>query len=195
MGRQKYLAEIEKLFRKSPVVDRKSIELIVEHKKNNQYVKQLIKRLVDKGKIKRISKGFYTIYNEPSLAVFYFKPAYLGLQDALSFHELWEQETIAVILTARRIRQGIRKINDSNVLVRRIDKKYFFGFEYYKNGNFHFPYSDIEKTFIDMVYFKQKLSEEALNNIRKRIDVGKLKKYLRFYPMKFKKRVMEYIGS
>lgn len=56
----------------------------------------------------------------------------MGLQDALSIHNLWEQETIPIIIITRKIRQGIRKVLDLNVLIRRIDKKYFFGFDYIK---------------------------------------------------------------
>ena len=191
MGKEKYLKQIENLFEKSPVVDFSSIERIIKSKKNiKQYTKQLIRNLVLKNKIKRLSKGYYTKHDESGLAVFCFKPAYLGLQDALSFHNLWEQETIPVIITAKKVRQGGRKIfENANILIRRIDKKYFFGFEYLKSGDFYFPYSDVEKTFIDMIYFRQSIDEEVLKNIKKKIDKKKLERYLKKYPEKFRKRV------
>jgi predicted transcriptional regulator of viral defense system len=194
MGKEKYQKEIEALFEKSPVVGFDSIERIIQSKKNvGQYAKQLIRNMLKKGKIKRLAKGYYTSRDESSLAVFCFKPAYLGLQDALSFHELWEQETIPIIITSRKIRQGIRKILGMNVLIRRIDKKYLFGFEYEKQGNFFLPYSDIEKTFIDMVYFNEKISEEAKENIIKIINKKKLNLYLKGYAKKFRKRVLSYL--
>jgi len=191
MGKEKYLKEILEFFKKSPVVDSGSINGIIRNKKNvKQYPKQLIKNLISKNRIKKLAKGFYTIHEDPSLAVFCFKPSYLGLQDALSLHELWEQETIPVIITARKVRQGIRQIFGTNVLIRRINNKYLFGFNYEKQGDFYFPYSDIEKTFIDMVYFKQYLDKETKANFMKKIDKKKLNSYLKAYPKRFRKSVL-----
>lgn len=190
MGKQKYLAEIENLFNKSAVVTMDSIARLVRSKKRvKQYDEKLVRNLVLKGKIKRLAKSFYTKHDDPSLAVFCFSPAYLGLQDALSFHNLWEQETIPVVITSKKVRQGMRKVIGANVLVRRLDKKYLFGFEYSKQNEFYLPYSDIEKTFIDMIYFREQISNEALRNIRKRADRKKLSKYLKAYPKKFRERV------
>ena len=187
MGKEKYQKQIEELFKKSPVVSFSSVARII---KNKEYSKQLIRNLLLKEKIKRLAKGYYTIYDDPSLSVFCFKPSYLGLQNALSFHNLWEQETIPVIITTRKVRPGIRKVVGMNVLIRRIEKKYFFGFEYYQEGDFYFPYSDIEKTFIDMLYFKEKLSEEAMKNIFKKINLKKLNAYLKIYPKSIQKQVL-----
>ena len=182
MGKEKYLKRIEELFDKSPVVDAKSIARIINSKtKVRQYHKQLIRNLILRGKIKRLTKGYYSKHDDPSLAVFCFKPAYLGLQDALSFHNLWEQETIPIIITTRKVRQGIRNILGTNVLIRRIDKKYFFGFDYYKQDNFYLPYSDVEKTVIDMAYFNE--PTEVV------VDRKKLKSYLKKYPKRIKQRL------
>ena len=138
MVKEKYLKDIDNLFKKSAVVDFASIDRILQHKKNiKQYTKQIVRNLIKKGKIQKIGKGIYTSLNESSLAVFSFSSAYLGLQDALSFHNLWEQETIPVIITSNNVRKGIRKIMGSNVLVRRINNKYMFGFDYYKYPLFH----------------------------------------------------------
>ena len=187
MGKEKYQKQIEELFKKSPVVSFSSVARII---KNKEYSKQLIRNLLLKGKIKKLTKGYYTKYDDPSLLVFCFKPSYLGLQNALSFHNLWEQETIPVIITTRKVRPGIREVMGMNVLIRRIEKKYFFGFEYCQEGNLYFPYSDIEKTFIDMLYFKEKLSEEAMKNIFKKINLKKLNAYLKTYPKSIQKQVL-----
>ncbi len=191
MGKEKYQKKIIELFEKSPIVSYNSIKRII---KNPDYTKQLIRNLVLKNKIKKVAKGFYTIREDPSLIVYCFKPSYLGLQDALSVHELWEQETIPIIITSRKARQGLRKINETNVLLRRINKKYLFGFDYIKQGDLYFPYSDIEKTFIDMVYFKEKLNDETLKNIKKKVNKEKLRKYLRIYPKKIRTKVLRVIG-
>ena len=193
MGKNKYIKEIEGLFEKSPVVDSRSISTLIKSRKNvRQYPKQLIRNLIMNGKIKRLAKGCYTAKDDPSLAVFCFSPSYLGLQDALSLHNLWEQETIPVIITSRKVRQGMRKILGANVLIRRIDKKYLFGFDYIEQG-FYLPYSDIEKTLIDMVYFKERINGEALEEFKKKIDRKKLGSYLKVYPKRIRKMVLQRI--
>ncbi len=195
MGKQIYLKKIEKLFDKSPVVDFNSIERIIGVKKKSNYAKLLVFNLIKSGKIYKIGKGIYTKHPESSLAVFAFKPAYLGLQSALSFLEIWEQETIPVILTSKKVRRGIRNVMGSNILIRNIDKKYFFGFDLQKEGSFYLPYSDLEKTFIDMVVFNQKMSDEVVKKIRKKIDKKKLKKYLNRYGKNIQKRVEKIING
>ena len=190
MGREKHLKNVLALFKKSPVVNYRSIEMIA----GKQYAKQLIRNLVLKGEIKKLAKGHYTIHDENSLSVFCFKPGYLGLQDALSFHNLWEQETIPIIITSRRVRQGIRKVMGSNVLIRRIDKKYLFGFDYYEQSGLYLPYSDVEKTLIDMVYFNENISGETLHNIIRKIDRKRLDSYLKTYPSRIRMKVLKYLS-
>ena len=187
MGAQKYLRKIENLFEKSPVVDFQSIQRSIGKSETSNYAKLLVSNLLKKGRIKKIGKGVYTKHNEISLAVFSFKPAYLGLQSALSHYNLWEQETIPVIVTARKVRRGIRSLIGGNILIKNINKKYFFGFEYVKEGDFYLPYSDLEKTFIDFIVFNQKIDNAVLIKFRKKIKKDKLLTYLKKYPDKFRK--------
>lgn len=191
MGKQIYLKKIESLFEKSPVIEFKSIERIVGKTKKSNYAKLLVYNLLKKNKINKIGKGIYTKHNETSLAVFSFKPAYLGLQSALSYYGVWEQETIPVVITTKKVRRGIRSIIGGNILLRNIDKKHFFGFEYLKDGEFYLPYSDLEKTFIDMIVFNQKFDELALKKIKKKLNKQRLSNYLKKYPLNIKKRVMK----
>lgn len=189
MGKKKYQDKIRSLFEKSPVVAFGSIKMIVRDKKNvKQYAKQVIRNLIKQNKIRKITKGYYTIHEDPSLLVFCFS-GYLGVQNAMSFHNLWEQETVPIILTARNVRSGRREVFGANTIVRKIDKKYLFGFEYYKDGDFYFPYSDIEKTFIDMVYFRQPLDAEVISSFKEKIDRKKLAEYLKKYPERFRKKI------
>ncbi len=117
----------------------------------------------------------------------------MGLQSALSFYNLWEQETIPVILTTKKVRRGIRKILGTNVLIRNLNKKYFFGFGLLKEGSFYFPYSDIEKTFIDLVVFNQPIDKQLLKEIKKKMNFKKLEAYLKRYPEKLRIRVKKLI--
>lgn len=193
MGKIKYINKIREFLKESPVVDINSLKKFIV-KKNKDYIYLLINNLLKKKEIRKITKGFYSVYDDPSLIVFCLKPAYLGLQDALSFHGLWEQETNPVIITTRNLRNGLRKVFGRNVVIRRIDKKYFFGFEYYKNGDFYFPYSDIEKTFIDLIYFKIKIDKEVIKEFKKKLDKKKLQEYLKKYPRKNRERVLRTLG-
>lgn len=193
MGKRKYVFAVESLFKKSPVVNAASLKRIV---KSKGYTKQLVRNMSAKGAIKRLAKGCYTSRDDPSLAVFCFEPAYLGLQDALSFHNLWEQETIPVIITAAMVRPGLRKSMGLNIMIKRINKKYLFGFDYQSCGaELYLPYSDIEKTLIDMVYFGQNLNRETIREIVKRIDKKKLGIYLKIYPEKIRKKVKAIISE
>jgi len=194
MGKIKYIGDVRKFFMESPVVNIESLKKFIK-RKDKDYVYLMINNLLRKKEIKKITKGFYTIHDDTSLIVFCFKPSYLGLQDALSFHNLWEQETVPVVVTARNVRQGIRKVFGMNALVRKIDKRYIFGFEYYKYGDFYLPYSDIEKTFIDMIYFKEHLDNEAIDNFKEKINMKKLREYLKRYPLRFRKRVLRRLGK
>lgn len=198
MGKSKHLDKIRDLFEKSPIVDFKSVERIVRFKKKNaksNYAKLIISNFLKSGEIKKIAKGCYTKYNDNSLIVLCF-PAYLGLQSALSFYGLWEQETIPIIITSKKIRVGIRNILGGNVLVRRIEKKFMFGINYLNDGGFYLPYSDLEKTFIDMFAFKQKIDENVLKQFQERIDDKKLRKYLKVYDKRLRQRVLKiYLGG
>lgn len=189
MGKQIHLEKVKELFDKSPVLDLKSIERVIGSKKNN-YAKLLVSNLIRSGKIHKIGRGVYTKHEESSLAVFAFKPSYIGLQSALSFYGVWEQETIPVIITTKKVRRGIRVVIGSNILIRNIGKKYFFGFNLEKEGSFYFPYSDLEKTVIDMIVFNQKMSKDVIKKINEKINEKKLYNYLQCYDKRIKKRVL-----
>ena len=190
MGREKYQRDVEQLFNKSTVVDLASIRRIINKgKKVKQYHKQLIRNMILKNKIRQLPNGNYTKHDDPSLAVFSFSPAYLGLQDALSFHDLWEQETIPVIITSRKARQGIRTVMGQNVLVRRINRKYMFGYEPQKAGDIYLPYADIEKTLIDLVYFRENINRDVMKAILEKCDRQKLEEYLKKYPDRIQREI------
>ena len=194
MGKIKYISEIRRFLKESPVVDINSLKKFIK-KNNKEYIYLLINNLLKKKEIKQLTKGYYTIHEDQSLIVFCFKPSYLGLQNALSFHALWEQETNPVILTTKNTRKGIRKVFGRNIIIRKLNKKYFFGFDYYLDGDFYLPYSDIEKTLIDMLYFKQPIDNEIINNFKKKLNKTKLKTYLKNYPKKFQKRVLKVLNN
>ncbi len=192
MGKEKHLRRIEALFAKSPVVEFSSVKRIIG---DEGYALLLVHNLLKSGRIKRLGKGSYTSRDNPELMALSLKPAYLGLQDAISLHRIWEQETIPVMITSRKVRTGIRDVIGTNVLIRRMDKKLIFGFDYVEENGLYLPYSDVEKTFIDMVYFRERMDESALKEFRKRIDEKKLAGYLKHYPKKFREKVIERLNG
>lgn len=190
MGKIVHLNKLRGLLNSTPVFRAKDAEVVV---KNKGYSYLLLHNLAKRGEIKRITKGWYSFQDDPIVSVFCFKPAYIGLQEALSLHGLWEQETNVVIVTTRKVRTGVREILDSNVILRRIEQRYFFGFDYLKYENFFIPVSDIEKTLIDLIYFKEIIGKDVLREIKKRANKEKLKEYLVPFPSRFRKKVCNMI--
>jgi len=180
------VSRVREFLRKTPVADIRSISLLTGSK---QYAWFLMNYLVRRGEVNRLTKGYYTVHQDPSLFVYCLKPAYLGLQDAMSFHNLWEQETVPVVITCRRVRTGRREVLGHNVMVRRISKRYFFGFDFYQTGDFLLPVSDVEKTFLDMVYFGE-IRKEHLRSFKPRLSIPKLQKYMARYPLSFREKVV-----
>jgi predicted nucleotidyltransferase component of viral defense system len=133
----KYTFGIMDFLKKTPVVTTRDIKLYLKQK-NYSYL--LLSNLVKQRKIKRITKSFYTIHEDPIVSVFCFRPAYLGLQEALSLYNLWEQETNVVIITTKKVRIGIHKLLESNVLVHRIKPKYFLVLLFLDMGSFLFRF-------------------------------------------------------
>jgi predicted transcriptional regulator of viral defense system len=192
VGKIKHLNKIREFLKSTPIFRAKDVELIV---KDNNYSNLILHNLVKRGEIKRVTKGWYSSCEDPVVSVFCFRPAYIGLQDALSIHELWEQETNVVIVTTRKVRTGLRKIMGSNVILHRINQKFFFGIESLKYGDFFVPVSDVEKTLIDLIYFNEIPEMGTLREIKKRTNEGKLKSYLKYYPIKFRRRVEKLLSE
>jgi len=186
MDRIKQINKIRELAKENPYFTVDDVKRIV---RNKNYCYLLLNVLEKRGEIFRIAKGFYSKYDDPSLIVYYFKPAYIGLQDAMSYLNLWEQETITIIITVRNVRIGMRKFFENKVLIKRIKKKYFFGFDFFKVNDFYLPISLPEKTLIDLFYFKE-WRNEYWKYFRKKINIKVLKNFLKEYPEKFRKKVL-----
>jgi len=183
--------KVREFLKNTPVANLQSISMLVGNK-NYAYV--VMNHLLRRGEVKRITRGYYTVYDDPSLLVYCLKPAYIGLQDAMSFHDLWEQETPPIVITSRMVRCGIRKVMGHNVLVRRISKEYFFGYEYCRYGDFSLPVSDVEKTFIDMVYFGE-IEKSLVREFKMKVDHKKLEEYLKRYPINFREKVLALLSQ
>ncbi|MFH1751881.1 MAG: hypothetical protein ABH821_03005 [archaeon] len=178
-----YMKSVRAHFGNENIFSKRDLVIFLSKKRiNKDYTQLIIHNLLKKQEIQRITRGQYTFKNDLEVAGFAFSPFYYGLQDALSIRNLWEQETNPVIITPRKVRKGLRTIMDSNVLIRTINRKMFFGYEIIKYGDYWLPVSDSEKTLIDFVYYKEPLSREVLKEIKKNINVKKLNSYLKRTP-------------
>lgn len=160
---------------------------------SNGYLDLLLHNLVKTGELKRITKGKYTFREDIMLSGFSFSPFYYALQEALSLRNLHEQETNPVIITTKKIKSGIRAVSGNNIVLRRISSKYFFGFDMIKYYDIEIPVSDLEKTLIDFIYYKEPLSKETKEEILKKINKQKLKEYLERYPKRFKQKALLFL--
>ena len=190
----KYKKQLYDNFKKSKVFSLRDVRILFSNKNiSKDYSKNLMSNLIKEKKIHKITNGKYTFQEEIMCIGFAFSPFYYGLQEALSLHNLHEQETNAIIITTNKIKPGIREIMDTNVYLRRIDKKYFFGYDFIKYYDIEIPVSDIEKTLIDLVYYKESISKDVILEIKKKIDLIKLNKYLEKYPITIKNKVLDLI--
>lgn len=187
----KYAKSLREHFGKRAVFTARDVALYFSNKKlGDAYRNLLLHNLMKSGEIGQVKKGIYTFGDDIACVAFAYPPSYYGLQDALSMHGLWEQETNPVVITARRVRQGLRQFAGRNYLVRRISRKMFFGFSQERHNWMSVPVSDIEKTLIDFFHFRERLEPEALGEIKKRIDMRKLNEYLEKCPRKLRITVM-----
>jgi predicted transcriptional regulator of viral defense system len=192
----KYLAMIREQFANTPVFSVRDLLVFLQKKGiSRKYARLLLHNLEKKGEIERINKGIYSFKKDLMVAGFAFSPFYYGLQEALSLRNLWEQETNPIIITTKKARPGTRQIMESNILVRRISKKMFFGYEMQKYYDYWIPVSDMEKTLIDFAYFKEQLDKIALQEIKQKIDKKKLEEYLKLCPKQTRKKVEKLLSQ
>jgi predicted transcriptional regulator of viral defense system len=153
------------------------------------YASFMLSNLVKKKELSRIGRGVYTFLKDSSASGFAFSPFYYGLQDALSIRGIWEQETNPVVITPRNVRQGTRQVMGTNVAVRRISPNMFFGFEIMEYHGISVPVSDVEKTLIDFVYFKEPIHQDIILEIKKLLRTDVLENYLKKVNWKTRKSV------
>ena len=192
MGKKKYTDRIIEFAQKSVVFRSRDIEILIGDK---EYAHLILHNIVGQGRLFRIVKSCYSMYNDPMLSVFCFRPAYIGLQTALSLYNLWEQETIPVIISGKKIKIGIRHILGYNVMIHRIDPSYIFGINFIEYGDFYLPVSDLEKTLLDFIYFNIKLDREVQTRILENIDSNILLKYITLYKPKTKLRIRQQLKN
>ena len=162
---------------------------IYEIKKYTKNPYQLLNYLLKRREIVRITKGYYTFKKDIMVVGNAYFPYYYGLYEALSLRNLFEQETNPIIITPRKVRTGLRKFLGRNYIVKRIRRKMFFGFETMQYYDFNIYVSDLEKTFIDFIYFKEPLEKNILRTLIRKLNKKKLYNYLKRCNPRLKRKV------
>ncbi len=172
---------VEKILGYNAVFTNRDVRVLTE---DDDYADLFLHNLVKNGQTYRLTRGCYSWVEDPFLSVFCFKPAYLGLEFALSYYEVWDQETNPAIITYRRIRAGTREVLGTNVNLYRIKFDYFFGVDYLSHDEFYLPISNIEKTILDLIYFNRVPDKEVWSRLLKRADRKRLDSYIKKYPQR-----------
>jgi len=186
MGRSVHVGELRRYARSTAAFSARDVELLAD---DRGYALLMLHNLAARGELNRITRGWYSIHRDPVVSVFAMRPAYVGLQEALSLRNLWEQETNVVIVTCGKAKPGVRKVMGESVIVHRIAPQYFFGFDYLPYGEFYVPVSDPEKTLLDLVYFGEDPGKDVLRDVARGADAKVMTRYLRRYPSAFATRV------
>ena len=174
----KYQKEFENLFIDKTFTTR-DIKLFLNSKNAPKtYLSLFLNNNLKNKKIFRLKRGVYSFNQNLENIEKAFSPAYHGLQDALTIHNLWQQQTNTILITPRKIRTGEREIFENKVFLRRINRKMFFGFEEKKYFDKWITVSDIEKTLIDFAYYNEPIDNKTLQKIKKQIKKEKLEEYL-----------------
>ncbi|MCL4365039.1 MAG: hypothetical protein M1569_01710 [Candidatus Marsarchaeota archaeon] len=162
---------------------------------SQRYLKIMLNNLIKKKEIIRIAKGVYTFHKDAAVVGFAFRPFYYGLEDALSYRNLWTQNANPTVLTTKNVREGTRKFVESNYTVKRVAPELFFGFDFIKYYEMWLPVSDPEKTLIDLVYYHHGIRDDALEKLSGSLDLQKLEGYLKAYSDNFKRKIHKIIST
>ena len=193
----KYAAKFRRYFDAFPAFTARDARLFLrKHGASSAYCKLFMRNMVKSGKVFGISRGRYTLHDDPMIAGFAFSPFYYGLESALTYHKLWDYMTPITIITTNRVRKAGIVLLGRNATVRRIQKRDFFGYSMvpYKGG-VYVPVSDIEKTLIDSIYFHARFSDDVYAAIAKKVDGKRLRAYLAHYGSVMKKQVSTALKS
>ncbi len=194
----KYAGMFERTFSSVdyPVFTFRDAKLALERKGiTGSYLRLMLHKHYASGRIKRITKGVYTFHDDAIVVGFAFQPFYYGLESALSILGVSTQASNNIVMTTRNVRAGIRSFQGRNYRIIRIESRLLFGFSTIKAGDFWAPVSDLEKTVIDMLYFKVPIREELYPEISKKLDKRKFEEYLKRFDKSFsasaKKKIMQ----
>lgn len=141
------------------------------------YIKLFMHNQLKRHGLRRIGKGAYTFNDADAVVGFAFAPFYYGMEYALTIRRLWTQMADPVIITTRKVVPGMRESAGTQITVRRISERMFFGMEQVIYEGMFIPVSDAEKTLIDLIYYRVNIGAEDMGALIAACDKEKLRKY------------------
>jgi len=141
----------------------------------------LLHRYKKGGTIVRIKRGLYSFPDalppELYLANKLYNPSYVSREFALSYHGIIPEtvyEITSVTTKATRRFETVGKIYS----YRRIKKTAFTGYTVEKQGGFTFRIADIEKAFVDSLYYRVLFNKKPISRFDKnKININKALDY------------------
>jgi|AntAceMinimDraft_16_1070373.scaffolds.fasta_scaffold05674_7 predicted transcriptional regulator of viral defense system len=152
----------------------------------------------EKGYIKKITKEYYvfsdTEINESLLFLIankIYSPSYISFEMAFSYYGLIPEAVYAITSASPR-KTNHFKTNLADFIYQSIKPKLIFGYKLVEYQGHYFKIAEIEKALLDHFYINSQLKTENdfmgmrfnLEVLRNRVDVSKLKEYLRRFDNK-----------
>ena len=147
--------ELLKRLERYPLFTENDVAKIVN--KSPKYVRTLLYRLHQRGHIKRIEKGKYTLHEDPLIFSSHIAvPSYLSIWTALRYYNMTQQQPFGIFVMTPLPKQAIR-LDTSEV--RFISTRYMFGYKKERYNDFDIFIADREKTILDSLLFKLPLPD------------------------------------
>ncbi len=153
----------------------------LETKMGKNYAKLFVHNMIKNGRMIRLKKGWYSFKKSPLLLLKLLVEGYVGLGSAALIHNVWDKAVNLTILTplaGKEIKEGEREIGEQKVIIKKISKKMYFGYQFKEVENLNVRVSDPEKTLIDMIYFNYPFLDEIKDNLLEICEIRKLRNYI-----------------
>ena len=133
-----------------------------------------------KGYVKKICKGFYifsdTKINEQTLfaiANHIYEPSYISLEMALSIYGLIP-EAVYVITSVTSKKTRVLNSTVGNFMYKHVKPQLLFGYQIKEYNGYSYKIADVEKAFLDYLYFNSKIKdEESFESMRFNVEAFK----------------------
>jgi len=158
--------EFLEMVRTLPVFTTKQISAILG---DYRYSKVYLNRMIKKGLIRRLKRGFYTVHEDPLIfATHIYYPSYVSLWYAFQHYGTTTQLPITIEIMTYK--------NGSFQNMEFIKSRHLWGYHRIKHLGFDVFMSDIEKAIIDAVT-TERVPLDEIQNAVKNCDIDKLEEY------------------
>lgn len=151
-----------------------------------------------KGYIEKVRRGYYVfsdlVKNEQALYIIannIYKPSYVSLETAFSLYGIIP-ESVYSIISVTSLKTNSFDAGFAVFKYRQLQSDLFFGYELINYNNYCYMLADLEKSLLDYFYLNPHV--DTINDIkglrfntfdlREKLDIGKLKKYLSVFDSK-----------